>query len=114
MIIDRNMKDIMGLSPEKKIESELGKGTRLSMTLAHLHLAACLTSLKEYQQARREAKQAVKYMVETVKDPDARHRNEEINIYMLLHYTILALGDEPEDIQKVWASIELTRFQLRR
>ena len=57
------------------------------MTLAHLHLAACLTSLKEYQQARQEAKQAVKYMVETVKDPDARHRNEEIkHLYAVALY----------------------------
>ena len=87
MIFDRNMKDFMGLSPEKKFESEIGKGTRLSMTLAHLHLAACLTSLKQYQQARQEAKQAVKYMVESVKDPDARQRNEEIkHLYAVALY----------------------------
>ena len=77
-IFDRQMKDFMGLSPDKRFQSEIGKGTRLSMTLAHLHLAACLTSLRKYQQARQEAKQAVKYMVESVKDPDAHQRNAEI------------------------------------
>ena len=71
------------------------------MTLAHLHLAACLTSLKEYQQARQEAKQAVKYMVETVKDPDARHRNEEIkHLYAVALYNFGIGGDEPEETFK--------------
>ena len=54
-LFERNMKDFMGLPLEKKILSELGSGTHISMTLAHLHLAACFTSLREYQMARQEA-----------------------------------------------------------
>jgi hypothetical protein len=69
-LFERNMKDFMGLPLEKKFLPELGSGTHISMAFAHLHLAACFTSLREYQMARQEAKQAVNFMVEIQKDSE--------------------------------------------
>eukprot|EP00943_MAST-04B_sp_MAST-4B-sp1_P009009 g9009.t1 len=69
-LFDRNAKDFIVWSFEKKIGSEIGDGTYVSMALGHLHLAACFTSLKKYQMARQEAKHAVNYLIEIQKDTD--------------------------------------------
>jgi len=69
-LFDRNANDFMGLPLEKKICSEIGAGTHVSIALAHLHLAACFTSLNKYHMARQEAKHAVNFMIEIQKDTD--------------------------------------------